>query len=340
MEKFKKMSLITNILTITSGILFLFIVGLLGRFIGDYIPYINYLIICIFLGLLISNITELPAIIDNGILSTHKVFLEAGIVILGARVILSELITIGPSLLILVLSFLLFYIITTHLISRLFNLEPRFGSTLACGLGICGVSAAIAVGGALQIKGKDLAYIIGVILVIDVITVFMWPIIGTIFSLPSEVFGTWVGVSMLSTGTAVAAGFSHSNDAGELATIIKMARNSTIGIWALIFTANYAKKGMARDVTNKISYFWNIFPKFVLGFIFVMTLSNAGLISVEQLTSIENAYGWLFMMAFVGLGYDINLREVRRTGIKPLIVALIAVLLTSVISLVTLHIIF
>lgn len=331
---------LNNVLTLAPGVIFLFLVGLLGRYIGNYIPYINYLIICILIGLLISNTFGLPFFIEIGIMATHKIFLETGIVILGARVILEELVTIGSSLLILVLSFLLFYICISYFIALKFKLEPRLSSTLACGLGVCGVSAAIAVGGALQIKAKDLAYIIGVILLIDVITVFTWPILGSIFSIPSEVFGPWVGVSMLSTGTVVAAGFAHSDQAGEIATIIKMARNSTIGVWALVFTAYYAKLGIAQNVTNKALYFWSKFPKFVLGFVFIMLIANMGVFSEGQMESIENAYGWLFMMAFVGLGYDINLKEIRQTGLKPVAVAIISVLLTSIVSLIVLYMLF
>ena len=329
-----------RIITLVPGIIFLFLVGLLGRYIGNYIAYINYLIICILLGLLISNTFRLPSFVENGILATHKIWLETGIVILGARVIIKNMAAIGSSLLILVLSFLLFYICISYFISLKFKLEPRLSSTLACGLGVCGVSAAITVGGALQIKAKDLAYIIGVVLLIDVITVFTWPILGAIFSIPSEVFGPWVGISMLSTGTVVAAGFAHSDHAGEIATIIKMARNSTIGIWALVFTAYYANLGITQNVANKATYFWSKFPKFILGFLFVMLIANIGAFSEQQVLSIENAYGWLFMMAFVGLGYDINLKEIRQTGLRPLAAAIISVLLTSIVSLIVLYMLF
>jgi uncharacterized membrane protein YadS len=76
-------------------------------------------------------------------MATHKIFLETCIVIIGARVILEELVAIGSSLLILVFSFLLFYIFISYFIALKFKLKPRLSSNLACGLGVCGVSAAI-----------------------------------------------------------------------------------------------------------------------------------------------------------------------------------------------------
>jgi len=236
--------------------------------------------------------------------------------------------------------FLLLYIGITQYFSNKFKLDPKFGSTLACGLGVCGVSAVVATGGALQLKAKDLAYAVGVILVFDIVTVFLWPIIGTAFSIPGEVFGPWTGISMLSTGTTVAAGFAHSEIAGELATILKMARNATIGLWALFFVGYYANRGLSRGVTNKAAYVWTNFPKFVIGFIFIMILANSGALSGEEVESLKNAYGWLFMMAFVGLGYDVKLKELKKVGIKPLMVAIIAVLTVSLLSLLLLYKIF
>lgn len=332
------MSIVKNNLLLIPGVIFLFVVGLIGRYVGGFIPYVSYLIVCIFIGLIISNTCGLPALVEKGIKATHKAWLEAGIMVLGARVILKELVDMGPTLLLIVAFFLLFYLVVTQLLSNLFGLDERFGSTLACGLGVCGISAVTATGGALQIKPKDLAYIIGVVLVFDVFTVFAWPLAGNFFAMPSEIFGLWAGVSMLSTGTAVAAGFAHSDTAGELAAIAKMARNATIGIWALAFTAYYANKGLTQEVTNKTAYLWDKFPKFVLGFLAVMILSNIGILSAQQIISMENAYGWLFMAAFVGLGYDIKIGELRKTGIKPLIVASISVALVSVFSLSILYV--
>jgi uncharacterized integral membrane protein (TIGR00698 family) len=331
------MQLAKRLLGLIPGIGFLVVVGLLGWLIGEQIPYISYLLVCIALGLLISNTLGVPAVIERGIVKTYKVWLEAGIMVLGARVILADLLAVGPVLLGLVVFFLLFSLGAVQYLSHLLGIPPRLGSTLASGVSVCGVSAVIATGGGIQLKPKDMAYAIAAVLVFDIFTVFAWPLLGHVFSIPSEIFGPWAGLTSPSTGTTVAIGLIHSDRAGELATIVKMARNATIGIWALLFTVYYARAGLTERVGNKWVYLWDKFPKFVLAFIVVMLLANVGLLSETEITHMTNAYSWLFMLAFVGLGYDINLKDLKQTGIKPLIATTSVFVIVSILSMALLY---
>jgi len=327
-------------LQLIPGVAFLFLVGLFSWFIGSQIPYISYLLICIGVGMLISNTTGLPNIIETGIYDTHKVWLEAGIVVLGARILFSDLLTAGPILLGLVVLFLLTSLLLTQYLASKFGLDQKFGSILASGVSVCGVSAVIATGGGIEAKKKHIAYAIAAVLVFDVTTVFLWPAIGAAFGIPADIFGPWAGLTSPSTGTTIAIGFIHSDQAGQLTTMTKMARNVFIGVWALLFTLYYAKRGMAEEIQNKAGYLWDKFPKFVLGFLFTMALANIGLLSESQVGFMKNAYSWLFMMAFVGLGYDIDFREMKKTGFKPLLVVLIVFSTISLLSIGLLYSIF
>jgi len=326
-----------NLFPLIPGIIALFVIGIIGWFIGEQIPYISYLLVCIVFGMILSNVTGLPTIFEKGIKDTHKIFLEGGIMVLGARILVVELLAVGPTLLGLVVFFLLFSLVSIQYLSYRFGLEARFGSTLASGVAVCGVSAVIATGGGIQLKAKDMAYAIAAVLVCDIFAVFMWPFLGEVFSIPSQVFGPWAGFTSLSTGTAVAIGLMHSDHAGELATVVKMARNATIGVWALMFTVYYANKGLAQEVSNKGAYLWDKFPKFVLGVILIMILANLGFLTEAEIDSMTNAYSWLFMMAFVGLGYDINFKDLKQTGLKPLLITTAVFIIISVVSITLLY---
>ncbi len=312
------------------GILFLFVTGIIAKYLGNLIPHVSYLIIAIGLGIASAHLLKLPAIIEKGIYETHKIWLETGIVVLGARVLLKDLINMGPVLLLLILGFIILSLICVEFISKKFELDPKLGSCLAAGASVCGVSAAIATGGAIEAKKSHIAYAIATILIFDVITVFLYPLLGKLFLIPANVYGSWAGISMFSTGTTVAAGFAHSDAAGQLATIGKMGRNVFIGIWALLYSIYYVNKGLTREsVNNKIKYLWDKFPKVIIGFVFMLIISNTGLLSSEQIGSMKNAYNWLFMLAFVGLGYTINLKELKKSGLKPFLAVLITFIIVS-----------
>lgn len=329
-----------DVLRLVPGTIFLFSVGLLSWFVGSKIPYINYLLICIGIGMLIANTSGLPDLLEEGIYKTHKIWLETGIVVLGARVLISDFIRVGPVLLGLVVLFLLISLVLTQYLASKFGLDRKFGSILASGVSVCGVSAVIATGGGIGAKKKHIAYAIASVLIFDVFAVFLLPTIGTIFSIPADVFGPWAGVTSLSTGTTVAIGFIHSDQAGQLTTMTKMARNVFIGVWALFFSLYYARRGMAQEIQNKANYLWDKFPKFVIGFLFAMAMANLGILSETQISYMKNVYSWLFMMAFVGLGYDIDFRDMAQTGIKPLLVVLIVFSTISLLSIGTMYAIF
>lgn len=333
-------SRIKKVFRLVPGTLFLLGVGLFSWYIGSHIPHISYLLICIGIGMFVANTTGLPAIIEEGVYETHKIWLETGIVVLGARVLLSDLLRVGPILLGIVVLFLLIGLLLTQYLAFKFGLDRKFGSILASGVSVCGVSAVIATGGGIGAKKKHIAYAIAVVLIFDMVAVFLLPAIGTIFSIPAEVFGPWSGVTSLSTGTTVAIGFIHSDQAGQLTTMTKMARNVFIGVWALLFTLYYARQGVTEEIENKARYLWDKFPKFVLGFLFTMALANLGIISGPQIGYMKHAYSWLFMMAFVGLGYDIDFREMAKTGIKPLLVVFLVFSTVSLLSIGLMYMIF
>lgn len=321
-------------LKLIPGVLYLVIVGLLAKYIGNMIPYVSYLIVAIVLGIVSSNFLSLPAIIAAGIGKTHKLWLNTGIVVLGARVLIKDMIRVGPKLFFMLVVFIIFALLIVEYLSRKFKLAWKLGSCLAAGTSVCGVSAVVATGGAIEAKEKHIAYAIATILVFDVITVFIYPFLGNVFAIPAQVYGPWAGISMFSTGTTVAAGFAHSELAGQLATITKMGRNVFIGTWALLYSIYYLKKGLTNiTVTPKAFYIWDKFPKIVIGFIIVLLVANSGLINSTQIGYMKNAYNWLFMLAFVGLGYSIDLKELKMTGLKPFLVVLLAFTLISLSSL-------
>jgi Conserved hypothetical protein 698. len=60
-----------------------------------------------------------------------------------------------------------------------------------------------------------------------------------------------------------------------------------------------------------------------------MILGSAGVLSDTQITALDNASNWLFLVAFAGLGLSIDIGELRESGIKPVGVVSISLLLVS-----------
>jgi len=292
---------------------------------------INELLLAIVLGGFFTNTVGVPERLRAGT-ATHPLWLKMGIILLGASLTIESILETGSTILILIVGAVTVSLLITEAIARkVAGLTGKFSSLLASGAGVCGVSAVVAVGGAVRARETQVAYAAGVVLLVDAITIIVYPAIGSLLDLPAKIFGVWAGISMLSTGPVVAVGFSHSEVAGQWATTTKLARNALIGIIALGYAGYYTRRESGNSVSPRL--LWANFPNFVLGFLVFAVLTSAGVFSPEQQVSIANAVDWLFLLAFVGLGTEIRLEELQRAGVAPAFVVVATISIVSVLSL-------
>jgi len=258
---------------------------------------------------------------------THKLWLKVGIVVMGAGMALDRVITAGSTVLLLVVTTVVMTIGVIELLARfVFPIHQKTGSLLAAGSSICGVSAVIAIAESISVRESRIAYAAATVLLFDAVTLFVYPIIGHALGLSDTVFGIWAGLTMFSTGPVTAAGFAFSEAAGQWALIVKLTRNSFIGLVAITYSVYYAGRvnaDAASSVYQAWSFLWSTFPKFILGFLGMVLVANIGILSDSQITSLENMSNWAFLIAFVGLGLEIKLDEFRSIGYRPVLVVLI-----------------
>lgn len=293
--------------TIGPGIVLLLTIGFVGRAIASVVPGLNHLILVILIGLIVGNTIGTQSWAESGA-GTHKLWLEAGIVLMGASIAVDQVVAAGPQLVLLIVGMISFILFTVEILSRkLFDIPEKVGSLLAAGSSICGVSAVVAVAETIKARQEQIAYAAATVLLFDAITIFVYPILGRMLGLSDVAFGIWAGVTMFSTGPVAAAGFAFSDTAGQWAVLTKLTRNALIGGAVIAYALYYGRRAQT-DTSDTISIgaLWETFPKFVVGFFAIMILANAGTFSDGQLVSIENASDWLFLLAFAGLGLEIR----------------------------------
>jgi uncharacterized integral membrane protein (TIGR00698 family) len=318
------------------GLLVLVGIALSARVLGAVLPYATPLILAVTLGLVAGNAVSIPRWIEPGT-DTHKLWLEAGIVLMGARISVGTVLGVGVELLAVTLSGVLVTMIVVETLSRtVFDTGDRLGSLLAAGAGICGVSAVVAVAGSIRADEKHVAYAAGTVLLFDVVTLFAYPVVGASLGLTDRVFGIWAGITMFSTGPVTAAGFTLSETAGEWATVTKLTRNLLLGLLVGGYSLVYADTAESVSVRTLL----DSLPTFVFGFVALMLLTSTALVPVSATQGITNAYRWLFLLAFAGLGLDIDIRELRATGVEPVAIVLAALLAASVVTLSVLRVAF
>jgi len=234
-------------------------------------------LLALLVGLVISNLLRIPEWIKSALRTEY--YIKTGIVLLGATLPLTLIFSAGPvaflqATLVSVFTWLTIFLAAT----KIFKLEPQFGATLGAAGAVCGVSASIAVGGAVRAKKDHISISIAVVTVwaivmILTLTVVLKQLVPN--TIAPGVAGAWVGTSEFAdaAGFAVVAELAtRFGDAPINAfTLMKViGRDIWIGIWCLILAVVSVVFWEKDDVTKRrvgVGIIWDRFPKFVIGFL-------------------------------------------------------------------------
>ena len=337
--------MVSRLKALVPGTLLLAVIGFAGKVTEQSItsfgrthqmtlPNIEYVLWAIIFGLIVSNTVGVPELFRRGV-ETYEFWLKVGIVLLGVRFLLGDVVKLGGVSLVCVALELAVAIVIMTALGRAFRLPPKLISLLAIGSSICGVSAIIAAKGAIDADDEDASYAIAAILALGAVSLFVFPVIGRAFGMTDHAYGLWVGLAVDNTAEATAAGALYSDAAGKFAVLAKTTRNATIGFVVLGYALYWARQRQGgREIGNKGAFLWDKFPKFVLGFIVISALATAGVFTRTQVTDLANLSRWAFLLTFAGVGLRTNVRELANQGWRPLIVGIVGECAIAVVTLV------
>jgi uncharacterized integral membrane protein (TIGR00698 family) len=325
------------------GILLLAVIGLAAKWIEQSLngytkahhivfPNIEYVLWAIVIGLVIGNLVKLPAIFQAGI-DTYEFWLKAGIVLLGSRFVVGDILKLTKISLLLVFIEIGGSLLLMTALGRAFGLRPKLTNLLAIGSAVCGVSAIIAAKGAIDADDEDASFAIAAILALGAISLIVFPLVGHAIHLSDHGYGLWAGLAVDNTAEATAAGALFSDAAGKVAVLTKTCRNAMIGFVVLGYAIYWASKGQAAAIGNKAAFLWQKFPKFVLGFLVISAAVSLEFFDKGQVASLANLSRWAFLLSFAGVGLRTNFRVLSKQGLKPLGVGVLGEVLIAVMTL-------
>ena len=310
---------------------------------------IEPVMLAIIFGMVISNIWSLPKLLQPGIKFSVKKLLPIGIVLLGARLNFQEMLKVGGEGLALSVLETGVALVLLLLLTKALNLPRKLGVLLGIGTAICGGTAIVAVAPVIEAEEKDVVFSVATVTLLGLIGMFLLPVLGHAMSLTEKAFGVWAGLAIHQTPQVVAAGFAYGTQAGETATIVKLARVCLLAPVVFVVGLVYARQKLKRTgVTEqkKINYA-HLFPVFVLGFLGMALLNTAGLLpqitahipASSVLTSgdrhintasfLEQISKICIVISMAGVGLETKFAAMRQTGLKPFVASLLAVLVVA-----------
>ena len=311
------------------GALLTLAIALPAWYLGKLFPIMGGPVFGILIGIFIA-FWKRPSVFNEGIKFTSKKLLQAAIILLGFELNLYNVIKVGSQSLLVMLFTITAAFITAWLVGRTLKLKGNIAILIGVGTAICGGSAIAATAPVIKAEDKEIAYSISTIFLFNVAAVFIFPAIGHLFHMSDIGFGIWAGTAINDTSSVVAAGYSYSDAAGSLATIVKLTRTLMI-IPITLFLAIYTHRKTSQQSGFS---FIKVFPWFVLGFIIASIISTIGLVPIETGKFLAQIGKFLIVMAMAAIGLNTNIKQLISNGFKPILLGMscwIAVAVTSII---------
>jgi uncharacterized membrane protein YadS len=323
----------------------LYIASLLLYFLGLWDQASRYSLepplVGLVLGLLISNTVGLPRWAAAGL--RVELFIKTGIVLLGTGLPLTLIAWAGPVALLQasIVSLVTFGVI--FFIGTALGLDKRLAAVLGTGGAVCGVSAAIAITGAVGAKKEHSSVAISLVVFWAIILIFVLPLVSRSLGLATGVAGAWIGTSELADATGLAAAQAYGGFAGKVAgiagsaddavnafTLMKViGRDIWIGVWAFVLSIVAATRWQSHNAQKAgAAQIWQRFPKFVIGFLLasvIITLVARGysyadykkLVLPALVTPLQSLRVWAFTFTFLSIGLTTRVRDFAAVGAKP-----------------------
>jgi len=296
---------------------------------------LEYALWALVVGLIIGNTIGKQAFGAMGEAAMRtELYIKTGLVILGAEVLFSRLMALGmPGIMVAWVVTPIVLITTFWFGQKVLKMKSAsLNMTISADMSVCGVSAAIATAAACKAKKEELSVAIGLSLCFTAVMMAVMPALITWLDLGEELGGAWIGGTIDATGAVAVAGGLLGETALQVAATVKMIQNILIGVIAFgvaVYWTTRSDNEEGEKPKVGASEIWKRFPKFVLGFIaasIIASLIYASSTEGEMLVSATTAVtkglrGWLFCLAFICIGIDLNFRQLSSQfhGGKPLV---------------------
>jgi uncharacterized integral membrane protein (TIGR00698 family) len=346
------------------GLYLVIAVAIVARFTHGLIPWppisraISEVFIAVVLGLHVRAFIGFGKRFEPGIKFALQRILRLGIILLGLRLSLQDVVGTGVSAILLILFCMILALTLAYFLGGAMHIPRRLAVLIGVGTAICGNSAIIATAPVIEAKDEDVSIAVATITFFGTLAVILYPIIGYLLGLSDQMFGMWAGTAILDTSQVVAAGAAFSARALDVATVVKLVRNTLIAPVILAIGIFYARAGArsgansqnrASDGQAARANLGKSLPWFVVGFMIMVLVRTVGVAlgifpqdvahpgnltgAAAFLTAMDNISKFAILMALSAIGLGTDMGAVRRTGIKPVLLGFIVAGCMAVISL-------
>ncbi|MTI96256.1 MAG: putative sulfate exporter family transporter [Firmicutes bacterium] len=295
------------------GVVFVYILTLTARLLAGLISPVlelEALTIGIILGIILAGTVKLPETLRPGLNWSQKYLLAAGVVLLGFRLNLQALSEAGIRVLLLVLIFVPLVILAGVLIGKLTGTDTKVATMLGLGTAICGSSAVAALAPTLDADEEDTVLAVSVVSILGAAGLLIYSAAAVGYQGSDTGFGVWSGLTLHNVAHAIGAAFARSELAGEIGTVVKLARVAMLAIIAPLLGVMFKsqKAGAKAGI-----------PNYVLLFVAAAILGSMLPLSGVVTDVVSDISSTLITMAMIAMGLAVNFGTIRAKGGRALL---------------------
>jgi uncharacterized integral membrane protein (TIGR00698 family) len=305
----------TSLRSVIPGLLSAAAVAAVAVLCAHAAPLVGAPVFAIVFGVALRAALPLPASLRPGLAFAARTVLQAAIVVSGFTLSLAMVVKTGVGTLPVTLGTIAVALILAPLAGRVLRLDRMLQTLVGVGTAICGASAIAAVASVLEPDEAETALAIAIIFFYNIVAVIVFPPIGHALHLAQDAFGVWAGTAINDTSSVVAAGYAYGREAGDHATVVKLARASLI---LPIVAAIAVWRARAKHGTGVRVPWRRIVPWFILWFLCAALVNSSGVVPPSWHDTIATAAVFLISVALAAIGLQTELARLLRTGARPL----------------------
>ena len=304
------------------GVLISVIVGLAALFLSEHYGA-PAMLFALLLGIAMSFLYE-GTKCKEGIEFTACHILRVGVGLLGLRIAFGDLAALGWQTALLLVVAIASTIGLGIVLAKALGLKKRFGVLTGGAVGICGASAAMAIAAVLpDSKDKDrdtLLTIVGVT-ALSTVAMVMYPIVAGLLNLDPTQTSIFLGGTIHDVAQVVGAGYSVSEQTGDLATLTKLVRVAflmpVVVCILLVLRMNLDKTSDAKAPG---------IPAFLIAFVVLMTINS--LVDLPEVVTqgATDISRFALVISIAAIGMKSNLRQLLEVGLKPILLLVLETL--------------
>ncbi|MBK1670214.1 hypothetical protein CKO28_19455 [Rhodovibrio sodomensis] len=296
------------------GLLVCLTIAAAARFLANHYGA-PHMLFALLLGMAFHFLSE-DTVCRPGIDIATKYVLRTGVALLGTRITVEAVMSLGLGAVALVGTGTFLTIAVGILISRAAGYPKTFGVLTGGAVGICGASAALAIAAVLPSGRKseqNTVFAVIAVTTLSTIAMIVYPIIARSLGLETLAAGLFLGGTIHDVAQVVGAGYSLSTEIGDTSTITKLFRVAMLVPVVFVLSLAFGRQtGPSRQQLPV--------PLFVLAFCALVAINSAGWIPAGIARITESASGWFLVAAIAGLGIKTSLKQLAQVGPGPVAV--------------------